>query len=181
MRIRRCAALLLSLVVLLAAGCGGKTAPVPQSAAESAASEAAAQAESAAESALTPDPAGGITASQIRDGEYEITVTSSASMFRVVAARLIVEGDSMHCVMTLSGVGYGKLFMGTKEEARQADESAYIPFVKDEEGWYTYDCPIEALDRDTNCAAWSIKNKKWYDRVLVYQSADLPPDALEGK
>ncbi len=118
-----------------------------------------------------------VYASQLREGSYDIKVHSNASMFRVTAAKLIVEGDSMHCVMTLSGVGYGKLFMGTKEEARKADESETIPFVKDAEGYYTYDCPIEALDKETDCAAWSIKNKRWYPRVLIYQSDSLPPEA----
>gem|GEM_PF-2796555 len=157
----------------------GSAASEAVSAAGSAASEAVSAVESAAgeaHRALTP-----IYADQIRDGVYDITVKSSSDMFRVVGAKLYVENGSMHCVMRLSGVGYGKLFMGTSEEAEKASEDAYIPFVEDEELYYTYDCPIEALDKETDCAAWSIKKEKWYDRVLVYESDELPADALLTK
>ena len=58
-----------------------------------------------------------ITADKMADGTYPITVDSSSNMFRIVDAQLIVENGSMHCVMTLSGTGYGKLFMGTGDEA----------------------------------------------------------------
>ena len=62
-----------------------------------------------------------ITADKVADGTYPITVDSSSNMFRIVDAQLIVENGSMHCVMTLSGTGYGKLFMGTGDEATHAD------------------------------------------------------------
>lgn len=78
-------------------------------------------------------------------------------MFRIVDAQLIVENGSMHCVMTLSGTGYGKLFMGTGDEAAAASEADFIPYVENAEGKYTYDVPVDALDEDTACAAWSIR------------------------
>lgn len=102
-------------------------------------------------------------------------------MFRIVDAQLIVENGSMHCVMTLSGTGYGKLFMGTSDEAAAASEADFIPYVENAEGKYTYDVPVEALDEDTACAAWSIRKEQWYDRTLVFESAgvDLRADALK--
>ena len=122
-----------------------------------------------------------ITANKVADGTYPITVDSSSSMFRIVDAQLIVENGSMHCVMTLSGTGYGKLFMGTGDEAAAASEADFIPYVENAEGKYTYDVPVEALDEDTACAAWSIRKEQWYDRTLVFESAgvDLRADALK--
>ena len=38
--------------------------------------------------------------------------------------------------------------------------------------------PIEALDQDTDCAAWSIRKQKWYNRVLVFESDGLPEEAF---
>ena len=110
-----------------------------------------------------------------------ITADSSSNMFRSVDAQLIVENGSMHCVMTLSGTGYGKLFMGTGDEAAAASEADFIPYVENAEGKYTYDVPVEALDEDTACAAWSIRKEQWYDRTLVFESAgvDLRADALK--
>ena len=117
-----------------------------------------------------------ITADKVADGTYPITVDSSSNMFRIVDAQLIVEN-----VMTLSGTGYGKLFMGTGDEAAAASEADFIPYVENAEGKYTYDVPVEALDEDTACAAWSIKRERWYDRTLVFESAgvDLRADALK--
>ena len=114
-----------------------------------------------------------LTADKVADGTYSITVQSSSNMFRIVDAQLIVENGSMHCVMTLSGTGYGKLFMGTGEEAAAATEADCIPYVENAEGKYTYDVPVQALDADTACAAWSIKKEKWYDRTLVFESTGV--------
>ena len=119
--------------------------------------------------------------SQLVDGEYPITITSSSSMFRIVAAQLNVTDGKMEVCMTLSGTGYEKLFMGTGEQALAADDSECIYYVEDSQGKYTYTVPIEALDQDTDCAAWSIRKQKWYDRVLVFESNELPKEAYAGK
>ena len=101
---------------------------------------------------------------------YTIEVESSSSMFKIVDCQLTVDGETMTAVMTLSGTGYEKLYMGTGEEALAADESEYIYFVEDDEGMYTYEVPVEALDQEINCAAWSTNKETWYDRTLVFQS-----------
>ena len=80
--------------------------------------------------------------------------------------------------MTLSGTGYEKLFMGTSEEAMAAPDTECIYFAEDAAGKYTYTVPIEALDQDTDCAAWSIRKQKWYNRVLVFESDGLPEEAF---
>lgn len=38
--------------------------------------------------------------------------------------------------------------------------------------------PGEALDKELDCAAFSKKKEKWYDRVLVFRADSLPADAL---
>ena len=118
-----------------------------------------------------------LTAERIADGSYAIEVESSSSMFRVVKAELIVEGQEMSCIMTLSGTGYGKLYMGTGEQAASASKKDFIPFAEDAEGAYTYTVPVSALDTSIDCAAWSIRKEQWYDRVLVFKSDSLPAEA----
>ncbi len=104
---------------------------------------------------------------------YTIAVESSSSMFKIVDCQLTVDGEAMTAVMTLSGTGYEKLYMGTGEEALAADEADYIYFVEDDEGMYTYEVPVDALDQEIDCAAWSINKEQWYDRVLVFQSETM--------
>lgn len=111
-------------------------------------------------------------------GTYEITVTSSASMFRIVHCDLTVSGSDMTAEMTLSGKGYEKLFMGTGEQAEQADDSAFIYYHEDAEGKYVYTVPVEALDKEIDCAAFSFKRQRWYDRKLVFTSDSLPESAI---
>ena len=69
----------------------------------------------------------------------------------------------------------------TGDEAAAASEAEFIPYVENAEGKYTYDVPVDALDEDTACAAWSIRRERWYDRTLVFESAgvDLRADALK--
>ena len=64
------------------------------------------------------------------------------------------------------------------EEAVEASQEEYIPYVENEEGQYTYEVPVEALDMGIDCAAFSKNKEKWYDRTLVFKSASLPQDAL---
>ena len=130
------------------------------------------------ESQPEEEKAGPIYGSQIKDGTYPIQVSSSSSMFRIIEARLLVENGDMQAVLTLSGKGYGKLYMGTGEEALTDTEDHTIPFEENEAGQYTYTVPVPALNQEIDCAAWSIKKEKWYDRVLVFQSDGIPAEAL---
>ncbi len=124
----------------------------------------------------TPAP---IYANEIKNGTYEITVDSSSSMFHVVRCELIVENGNMNAIMTMSGKGYGMVYMGTGEEALADSEDSYIPFVLNEKGDKTFTVPVEALNTETDCAAWSIKKEKWYDRTLIFESDAIPTDALD--
>lgn len=114
------------------------------------------------------------------DGTYAASVESSSSMFNVVACDLTVDGGQMIATITMNGDGYGKMFMGTAEEADAADESAFIEAVIDDNGAVTFALPIDALGTEVVCAAWSIKKETWYDRTLVFSlaalSAELPQD-----
>ena len=130
------------------------------------------EASSDAGSALTP-----VYADQINDGTYAIEVSSSSSMFKIVDAQLTVADGEMTAVLTLSGDGYEKLYMGTGEQALADADDVCIYFVEDEAGMYTYEVPVAALDLEIDCAAWSFNKETWYDRVLVFQSALLPEDA----
>ena len=38
--------------------------------------------------------------------------------------------------------------------------------------------PVEALDTGVDCAAFSKKKEKWYDRTLVFRADSLPQDAF---
>ena len=138
----------------------------------------------------TPDPAPTPTPTPeatVANGIYSMDVTSSSSMFKVVDCILTAKDGKMSAVLTLSGTGYGYLYMGTKEEAASADQSSWMPYQVNEEGKYTYTVPVEALDKKIAVAAYSIKKGIWYDRMLTFQSetmkkiADLNSTDSENK
>ena len=118
----------------------------------------------------TPTPTPEAT---VANGIYSMDVTSSSSMFKVVDCILTAKDGKMSAVLTLSGTGYGYLYMGTKEEATSADQSSWIPYQVNEEGKYTYTVPVEALDKELAVAAYSIKKGIWYDRTLTFQSETM--------
>ena len=132
----------------------------------------------------TPTPTPEAT---VANGIYSMDVTSSSSMFKVVDCILTAKDGKMSAVLTLSGTGYGYLYMGTKEEAASAEQSSWIPYQVNEEGKYTYTVPVEALDKEIAVAAYSIKKGIWYDRTLTFQSetmkkiADLNSTDSENK
>lgn len=124
----------------------------------------------------TPDPAPTPTPTPeatVANGIYSMDVASSSSMFKVVDCILTAKDGKMSAVLTLSGTGYGYLYMGTKEEATSADQSSWIPYQVNKEGKYTYTVPVEALDKELAVAAYSIKKGIWYDRTLTFQSETM--------
>ncbi|WP_346886616.1 LPXTG cell wall anchor domain-containing protein [Clostridium sp. UBA4395] len=112
-------------------------------------------------------------AEAIANGKYGVSVTSSSAMFKVIDAKLSVLDEKMSAVITLSGTGYSKLYMGTKEDAALASENDAINYVVDDKGMYTYSIPVSALDTGINVAAFSTKNQTWYDRTLTFNSSTL--------
>lgn len=119
-----------------------------------------------------------IYGTDVEDGVYRVSVESSSSMFRVEEACLTVKDHVMTADLTLSGTGYLALFMGTKEEAAEAEESAYIGYEERSDGRYTYTVCVEALDQPMDCAAFSKKKERWYDRQILFRAESLPREAV---
>lgn len=119
-----------------------------------------------------------VYADDVKEGTYDIHVDSSSSMFNIVKAELTVKDGQMSAVLTLSGTGYLMLFMGTGQEAVEADQSEYIPYVENDEGQYTYQVPVESLNKVIECTSFSKRKEKWYDRQLVFRADSLPKEAV---
>lgn len=114
----------------------------------------------------------------LKDGTYDIKVTSSSKMFNIEACSLTVKDGSMTADMTLGGTGYLFLYPGTAEDAAKADAGDFIYYEEDADGKYTYmQFPVAALDSPVDCAAFSKKKEQWYPRTLTFESSLLPGDA----
>lgn len=120
-----------------------------------------------------------IYADSLNEGTYSIEVLSSSSMFRIADCQLTVKDGVMSAVMKIESDSYLRLYMGTGAEAVEAAEEDYIPFELDAEENQLYAVPVEALDMGIECAAWSRRREKWYDRTLVFSASALPRSALK--
>ena len=120
-----------------------------------------------------------VTAEDLQNGVYGISVESSSSMFTIDSAELHVEDGKMYAVMTMGGKGYLYLYPGTPEEAVAAPESDYIPFEENGDGAHTFTIPLESLNTGVDCAAFSKRKQKWYARTLMFAASSLPPEAFK--
>ena len=120
-----------------------------------------------------------VYADSLNDGTYPLKVSSSSSMFKIESAELNVANGEMTAIMTMGGKGYRYLFMGTGEEAVEASEDQFIPYEENADGAHTYTVPVEALDMGIDCAAFSNKKEKWYERKLLFRSDSLPLEAFD--
>ncbi len=126
------------------------------------------------EASAAPEVAPG----QIKPGTYAITVTGGSSMFKIVDARLTVEGETMTVTVTLSGDGYGRLALGTGEQAAKAT-SGFIEFTTDAQGRHVYVVPVSRLNKPMSIAAESGKKPgTWYDQTVTFSSSGIPADAI---
>ncbi|MDR1236924.1 MAG: sirohydrochlorin cobaltochelatase [Propionibacteriaceae bacterium] len=118
-----------------------------------------------------------ISASQLKEGDYSIDATTDSSMFKIVNAQLNVAG-SMTATLTLSGDGFGRLFLGTADQAAKASDG-FIEFTSDDQGRHVYTMPVDALNKTVSLAAESGKTAdKWYDHTITLSSARIPADAI---
>ena len=178
-KIKLCSAAMTAVLVLsLLSGCGTNPAPEETGSAGTASAQVASAEEMAAPEQVGEEGMEPINGEQVNDGVYDITVDSSSRMFHITSCELTVQDGKMSAVMTMSGTGYLYVFMGTGEQAVQADESEYIGFEQTDSGEHTFTVPVEALDKEISCTAFSKNKKKWYDRTLVFRADSLPTDAL---
>lgn len=140
----------------------------------------ATDAERASQTLVGPEGCYAKYADEIEDGVYEIEADTSSSMFRIVRTVLTVKDGNMSAVITLSGKGYLRLFMGTGAQAVEADPSDYAEYREDEEGAYTYEIPVEALDATLECTGFSKRKEKWYDHQICFMTSSLPEGAVKN-
>lgn len=116
----------------------------------------------------------------LTDGSYQVDVETNASMFKVTDCILTAEKGQMYAVITLSGTGYDKLYMGTAADAAKATAKDYISYVVNEAGQYTYKIPVESLDKGIAVAAHAVRSDKWYDRTLTFVSSSAKRIIADG-
>lgn len=125
----------------------------------------------------TPTPA---PSNVPKDGIYSTTAETGAAMFKVVNTKLTVKNGKMTALITLSGIGYDYLYMGTAAEAA-SHRNQWIGVTGSEQYTLdgvtktgsTYEIPVSALDKAISVAAYSHKNEIWYDRTITFSSKDL--------
>lgn len=114
------------------------------------------------------------------DGIYSTSAVTGAAMFKVVGTKLTVKNGKMTALITLSGVGYDYLYMGTAADAannkaqwiKYNGTAAYILDGVTKTG-RTYEIPVSALDKPITVASHSESHNKWYDRTITFSSKDL--------
>ena len=119
-----------------------------------------------------------VAATALVDGEYHINVDSSSSMFKIADCILYVKDGNMTADVIIASKSYDALYMGTKEEAENDDGSGRITYTESESGQSVFNVPVEALDKEIQCAALSAKKQEWYGRTLVFRADSLPDEAF---
>lgn len=154
-----------------------KTTTVPQTTKSEVTTETTTEKVTAAQLEVGFEGMEAISAESVKSGEYDIKVDSSSSMFKISACKLIVADGKMTAKMTMSGSGYEYLFMGTEEEAEKASESDRIA-AETADDVVSFTVPVEALDKEIDCAAFSKRKEQWYGRKLVFRADSLPKEAF---
>ena len=108
-------------------------------------------------------------------GKYVVDVdaVSASGMFRVVNCVLTSVGGKMQADITLSGTGYDKLYMGSKEAAASASEDQLIGYSVNAEGKYVFTVPVESMNTGVQIAAHGVRRDTWYDRTLTFKTEGM--------
>ena len=125
------------------------------------------------EEGMTP-----VAAAALNDGTYEVTVSSSSSMFKPRNATITVADGKITATFDLSK-SYTWFFVGAIEEIADADSAAFLKGTATEDGLWNYTVEIEALDEGIACSAYSQNRDKWYPELILFRADSLPEGALK--
>ena len=157
------------LVAASLAGCGGAQGGADKPAAE----------QPAAEQNVTPQEANDTNETsvvileeeaELADGTYEIEVETDSSMFRSEKCELTVENGEYTAELTLPGEGFSKLYFGSAEDAATAPVDEVYEYRLNDDGKYTFDLPVAALDEELPIAAYGQRRDTWYDHTIVFHA-----------
>ncbi|MBP5581432.1 MAG: hypothetical protein J6X85_06560 [Ruminococcus sp.] len=181
---------LISMLVL--ASCGTKkessqqsstpaetTAEITSEAVTETATEAATEHETAAQNEVGYEGMTEVKLDELNMGNYRVSVDSSSSMFKIADCILHVSDHDMVADIIIDSKSYDALFMGTEEEAKNAAESDRITYTTNKNEQSVFTVPVEALDKEIQCAALSAKKQEWYGRTLVFRADSLPDTAFK--
>lgn len=118
-----------------------------------------------------------VYARDIEEGTYPVRVESTSAFFKIPEAYLTVADGEMTARITIRSMSYQYVFPGSAEEAGRTAEADLIGY-EEVDGCTVFTIPVEALDAEIPCAAYSRKRRQWYDRMLVFDAASLPQEAL---
>ena len=120
-----------------------------------------------------------VNINELNMGNYNVSVDSSSSMFKIAGCILHVSDHDMIADIIIDSKSYDALYMGTEDEAKNAAESDRITYTTNEKGQSVFTVPVEALDKEIQCAALSAKKQEWYGRTLVFRADSLPDTAFK--
>lgn len=108
----------------------------------------------------------------LADGSYDIAVETDSSMFRSDSCTLTVADGAYTATLVLPGEGFSRLYFGTAEEAASASDDAIYDYHLNDEGKYTFDIPVEALDEELPIAAYGQRRDTWYDHTIIFHAPE---------
>ena len=119
-----------------------------------------------------------LLAKDIEEGSYEIETASSSSMFKIEKTVLYVKDNAMTADITLSGKGYSNVTMLSAADSAALTSLEGTGPVIDGNGKYVFKVPVQSLNTELLCSAFSKKKQKWYERRVVFYSEKIPAENL---
>jgi len=170
-------AVLLSVVL---AGCGGAAQEATTNAEASATTDASTvrDADDSSDETIEDDDDElgsddeGDSSDELEDGTYDIEVETDSSMFRADSCTLTVKDGVYTATLSLPGEGFSRLYYGTAEDAATADDADIADYYLNDDGLYTFDLTVEALDEELPIAAYGQRRDTWYDHRIMFLSPD---------
>lgn len=119
-----------------------------------------------------------LLAKDIEEGSYEIETASSSSMFKIEKTVLYVKDNAMTANITLSGKGYSNVTMLSAADSEGLTSLEGTTATVGKDGKYVFTLPVQSLNTELVCSAFSKKKQKWYERRVVFYSEKIPAENL---
>lgn len=119
-----------------------------------------------------------LLAKDIEEGSYEIETASSSSMFKIEKTVLYVKDNAMTADITLSGKGYSNVTMLSAADSEDLTSLEGTTAAVGKDGKYVFTLPVQSLNTELVCSAFSKKKQKWYERRVVFYSEKIPAENL---